>query len=506
MDQPEQQQPSAPPIGDHDDLRAVLNPIWDRKWMILLVVVAATVGAYFWADNKPRVFKASTTIFTQASELEQALFGSSIVSTGDDRAVLNQATLLTTSDTARAVARRIGFDGDPRALLAGVSTRARQGQDFIDITVRDGDPQRAARLANEFAEAFIALRSETLRDKVSRARVAAEQELERIPQSEATASAREDLVARIRQLRAVEALPSGTASQVQRAVAPGYAVEPRPKRIAAFAFALSLLFAIVAAFGLHRLDRRIRHLDEVESLYQAPLLGILPRVADASPSDGSHQAIPQDFHESLRSLRTNIELSTLDTTGVRLIIATSAVPGEGKSTIIRNLALVYAESGLRVAVVEGDVRRPVLARAFGVSAVPGLTDVLAGTSLASALKPVELGSPQSNGAGLGRDRTSGGEIVVIPAGPEPPNPPGVLGSERMSALLALLRDRFVMVLVDMDSTNREAARRVSVLTSRVPDASVLGIVANDVTHRGLGGSYAYYGYAEPRRRWRRRRR
>jgi hypothetical protein len=58
----------------------------------------------------------------------------------------------------------------------------------------------------------------------------------------------------------------------------------------------------------------------------------------------------------------------------------------------------------------------------------------------------------------------------------------------------------------MDSTNREAARRVSVLTSRVPDASVLGIVANDVTHRGLGGSYAYYGYAEPRRRWRRRRR
>jgi succinoglycan biosynthesis transport protein ExoP len=524
---PAQSAASGRPGVETDDLRQLVRPVWDRKWLILFVVVLATVGSYLYYDRKPRIYQATSTIFVKTSDLESTLFGGSVFDFGGDRSVLNQATLLTTTDTARQVASRIGYKGDPRALLGGVSAKARSGQDFIDITARNNDPARAAKLANEFARAFIQLRSNRLRERVKLAERTAERQLAATPAGDRLT--RETLSDRIRQLRAVEAVPAGTAEQITRAVTPSIAISPRPNRNALFALVMSFVLAVLGAYGLDRLDRRLRRLDDIESAYKLPLVGVLPATKDVAPRHNGRPVVSADFRESFRSLRTNIELVSLDRR-TQMIATISSGPSEGKSTVIRNLALTYAEYGLRVAVVEGDVRRPSLSATFGVESKPGLTNVLAGeTTIEQALGSVDLGDPESNGArpvaGSELERTAAlGDITVLPSGPEPPNPPGVLGSDRMRDLLQELRGRFDIILIDtpplltvsdavplisaadgtllvsrLNQTERGAAKRITQLLNRIPEATVLGIVANDVEQGELGGSYRYYGYGGPRR-------
>src|ERR1044072_2451365 len=115
------------------DLRQFVRPIWARHWMITALVVLVTVATFVYYDRRPDRFRAESTIFVQTSELEQSLFGVLSFS-GSERTTANQARLLRTEDVAREVARRIGYRGDPRALLQAVQTEASTQTDFITIT------------------------------------------------------------------------------------------------------------------------------------------------------------------------------------------------------------------------------------------------------------------------------------------------------------------------------------------------------------------------------------
>ena len=515
------------------DLRQYLRPVWARKWWILLVVVAATAVTYVYYDHKPRQYRAATSIFIKSSELEQAL--SQGVTYTDDRTTADQASLLTTTGVAERTARKIHYRGaNPRDLFRQLTVAPRSGQDFIDLTVTYTDPQSAARLANAFAQSFIEVRSAELRGKVVRARVAAERELAATPKSALTTETRASLESRIRQLEAVESLPSGVAQQVNPAQPNPVPFTPKPKRNAAFAAVLALIFAIAGAFGLNRFDRRIRTLDDVEGAFKLPLLAALPRVGDPAPSAGDEVTLAPRFREVMRSLRTNVELSALDRQ-LQTLLVISGVSGEGKSTVIRNLAIVYAEAGSRVAVVEADVRRPTLARLFKVEPGEGLTDVVAGRlPLNEALQAVEwtrlerdeLGAgAMSNGHGPIDRGVVDGELQLLMSGPEPPNPPVLLGSDRMRQLLDDLRAEFDIVLIDsspllvvsdavpliseadgtivvarLGETLRDAAKRVRDVLSRIPGGNALGVVANQVSPSEVAGGYRYYSYSTRSRR------
>ncbi len=495
-----------------------------------MVVAATTAATYLYFDQKPRQYSASTSIFIQTSELDQALNQGSAYT--DDRTTANQASLLMTSVVAEQVAREVGYKGaNPRALFGQLTAAPRGGQDFIDLSVTDTDPRTAARLANAFARAFIKSRSDELRAKVVRARTAAQRELETIPRTDLTSTTRESLQSRIRQLQAVESLPSGNAEQIDPAVPNPVAFTPKPFRNALFAAVLALVFAVSAAFGLNRFDRRLRTLDDLETAFELPLLAALPRVAEPAPAIDDEVTLAPRLREVCRSLRTNIELSALDQR-LQTLLVISAVSGEGKSTVIRNLAIVYAEAGSRVAVVEADVRRPTLARLFKIDSGAGLTEVISGRlALEEALQPVDwtrFGQDEANGSGSVSDEDAidrgvvDGEIRLLTSGPEPPNPPVLLGSERMRRLLDELRDQFDIVLIDsapllvvsdavplialadgtivvarVGETLREAAKRVGDVLSRIPSGNPLGVVANQVAASEVAGGYHYYSYAAP---------
>ena len=516
---------------DTSDLRHYLRPVTSRKWSILFVIIAATAAAYFVSDRETRMYRSSTELYVQPSELEQVLAGGG-QQFSDDRTTANQATLLATDGVARRAARKLHYRGDPNALLGSIETSPRSGQDFIDITARDPDPERAAELANAFAAAFVDQRSDILRGRVRRARLVAQRELARTPGS---SEARDSLLERIRELQAVENLPSSGAEQISQAEAPSRPYSPRPARNAVFAGVLAAIFAIGAAFGLSRFDRRVRSLEDLETVYRLPLLAALPKVNNPAPIKDGQADVPSQLRESCRSLRTNIELASLDQ-GVRSVLVVSAVSGEGKSIVIRNLALVYAEAGLRVAVVEGDLRRPTLARMFAVEPRAGLTDLLTrNLSVEEAFADVQLrrqyamngdapASRNGHPADAHERLQRHGVLRLLASGPEPPNPPALLGTDRVQTLLARLKSEYDVVLIDsapllvvsdavslmsvadaivvvatINETYRDAAKRLQAVLARVPNANPVGVVANRVPSNEVAGGYRIYSYETSRR-------
>jgi Mrp family chromosome partitioning ATPase/capsular polysaccharide biosynthesis protein len=510
------------------DPREFLRPIWTHKWLILIVVIGSTALAYAYSERQPDEFTSSTRLFVAPSQLDP---GGIQAPAPDDRSTRNQATLVETRSVARAVARRLGFAGDPGELLGAIEVTPEQGSDFVLITATRGNPEEAANVANAFARAFIRVRGIAQRKRIRKARVAAEQELAELDEllpGEATPGARETLQSTIRRYQVMEALPSGSTEQVDRALPSSARSAPDPRRNAAFAFGLSLVFAILAAYGLERFDRRLKHLGQVSPAYQTRLLAALPH---ASRRDRKRRlALAEPFREVMRGLRTTLQLARLDDP-IRTLLVTSAVKSEGKSTLVRNLALAYQESGLRVAVIECDLRRPALAKLMQVDSQPGLTQVLldeASLEDAVQMASVDSSAREAVAVAVGAEgETNGGAeargtISVLAGGGRLANPPTVLGADRMQWIIDSAREHYDIVIIDsspllpvadtlpllafVDGTvlvarlgvaKRTSARHVRELIDRVPGANLLGVVANDVPKAELRiGGYGYGYYSE----------
>ncbi|WP_448006667.1 polysaccharide biosynthesis tyrosine autokinase [Agromyces bauzanensis] len=201
---------------------------------------------------------------------------------------------------------------------------------------------------------------------------------------------------------------------------------------------LGLGFGI--AFALIRTvsDRRIRAAEDVEQKTGVAVVGTIPLVpgldadnrlvgaADGSGPKGNTFAV----EEALRALRTNLQFMDVDHPP-KTIVVTSPLPGDGKSTIACNLALTLAAAGNTVVLVDGDLRRSMVAKIMGLPGGAGLSDVLAGRA---TLVEVLQRTPKSN------------NLLVLAAGSVPPNPSEVLGSERMHALLADLTKHATVII------------------------------------------------------------
>ncbi|NLJ74382.1 MAG: CpsD/CapB family tyrosine-protein kinase [Firmicutes bacterium] len=204
--------------------------------------------------------------------------------------------------------------------------------------------------------------------------------------------------------------------------------------------------------------------------------------------------------EAFRTLRTNLQFTSPDRE-LRTLLVTSAGPDEGKSTVVANLAVAWAQTGQRVILVGCDLRKPVLHRIFGIPNAPGLTSLLTGQA---ELDSVILDSGIEN-------------LEVIPSGPIPPNPAELLQSKVMTEIIELLKERSDIVIFDappivavtdaavlasqMDGTllvisahsvPRDMALHAKALLEQA-NARLLGVVLNRVRPQDQRG-YEYYYY------------
>jgi succinoglycan biosynthesis transport protein ExoP len=249
---------------------------------------------------------------------------------------------------------------------------------------------------------------------------------------------------------------------VDRAVVPERPVKPDKRRSVTLAFVLGILLGCGIAIVLDMLDNTVKTPDEVQEKLGVPLLGSLPKMKpDRQGEFEQYWQKPRGlFAESMRTIRTGVVLSGLDEPA-KIIVVTSTLPGEGKSTIAINLGAALAQME-KTLVIGADLRCPSLAGKCGIPPNhPGLSQYVAGSAeLEACLAPVEA---------LG--------LHVMPAGVIPPNPLEMLSSRRFAAALQTLRGRFERIVID--SSPVQAVSDALVLASHAD--SVIYVVKADST-------------------------
>ena len=232
---------------------------------------------------------------------------------------------------------------------------------------------------------------------------------------------------------------------------------------------LGMILGLVFAFIMETMDTSIGTIEDVESYLEVPVVGIIPFIAredirdillkksNIEQSDEiiernarlvTHFAPKSTLAESYRALRTNIQFSCLEREA-KLLIFTSSSPGEGKSSTTMNLAMVMAQAGSKVLLVDADLRKPMVNKVFGLDREPGLSDVILGNyefdDVIRTVTDIMMGK-----MGMEDIMTTPGidNLSIITSGTVPPNPSELLNSPRMPALLAQLKEKFDIVLID----------------------------------------------------------
>lgn len=315
---------------------------------------------------------------------------------------------------------------------------------------------------------------------------------------------------RLKETAATSDLESATARVVDPAVLPTEPVKPKKSLIVAIAGLLALFVGVGLTLLLEALNNTFKGTEEVENKLNVPVLGILPLIKDKQRGEVAHlfsNNVDRSFSESIRTIRTGVVLSGMDDPH-KVLVITSSIPGEGKSTVSANLAMALGQME-KVLLIDADMRRPTLAKNFNFAVgTPGLANLIAGTAkLEDCIKHVE-------------------GIDMLSAGTVPPNPLELLSSARFEKLIELLRSQYDRVVIDSPPT--QAVSDATVLATHanaliyviksestpIPlaqkgvgqllqnNAPVTGVVLNQVDIKkaqkqgySYGGYYDYYGYS-----------
>jgi len=435
-----------------------------KYWRSILTVLAACVGAalVFTFLQTPKYSSTSSALIAvdtaaSAGELSSgALYAerqvSSFVALADSALVLDP------------VIDELGLNVTPQTLRSRVSVSAPAGTSIVDVTVTDANAERAAKIANAITESLRNVTSDV------------------VP----TGPDGEEIV---------------TVTVVEPATESSRPVSPRPVVNIALGLIAGVVIGLGQALVRRLLDSRIRTRDDLEELTDVPVLASVvhhtgsDRAKDGSvPARGTAWAI----EESYRKLRTAVGFVALGGERRSSIVVTSSVQGEGKTETATNLARVLAETGARVLLVDADMRRPQVGARLGLDDELGLSDVLTGRA-------------DLNDVLLSLD-----DLSVLTAGTVPPNPSELLGSEAMAELLALVEAHFEFVILDAPPllpvtdaailshqsggavvVARSGVARQNQLTEALSilegaDASVYGVVLNDVPVSQIDGYSQYY--------------
>ena len=304
-------------------------------------------------------------------------------------------------------------------------------------------------------------------------------------------------------------LQNGGAQVVTPAVVPSSPSSPKVKRNTAVGLVIGLLLGVSLVFVLDRFDRRIKDVDELQAAYHLPLLAAVPQSKVYAAAPQANGVRDRGEREVFRQLRAYLRYFNVDRE-LRLLLVASAAPGDGKSTVARNLAQAAQESGTKTLLIEADLRRSDTARHYGVRPAPGLSELLVGSAeRQQAIRSVPI-STRVNG-----DKPDALMHVLV-AGTPPPNPAELIESQAMAELLSWATKNYELVIVDtpplavfsdaisllgrvdgvlvvsqLGKNSRDAAAFLRERLTGI-NAPLLGVIANGVKGAGAGGYGSFY--------------
>ncbi|MEP7355644.1 MAG: Wzz/FepE/Etk N-terminal domain-containing protein [Anaerolineales bacterium] len=542
------------------ELLQYINIIRKWIWLIILATVLAAGSSLIASLLAVPVYRTTTTlIVSQIIENPNPNSGDIFAS---QQLAQTYVQLATKEPILNATVRSLGLRQDWTSLRNQVSAFPIQGTQLMAISVIDTVPARAKIIADELTRQLI-LQSPTTPSAEEQARLAfiraqlpeLERKIQEGNQRVADLDQQIGSATSARQIQDIQDQQNSIQQQinewqgtysnllgslqtgrlnyitvVEPAEVPSVPVSPKVALNLALAIAVGLTLSVGAVLLLEYLDDTIRSPAEVRTLLNAPILTAIGKLDGSDyPSKLVAEREPRSpLTESYRALRTNLQFSSLDNP-VKTIVVTSAGPSEGKSLTASNLAVVLAQAGMSVILVDADLRRPVVHRIFSLKNSIGLTTWLVGQNN-EPVAPMLATTAASGGSrwlepsAIGRggplepfiQNTQVPRLRVITSGSLPPNPAEVLGSARMHQFLeeiqqtadivvldsppcvtvtdAIVLSRWVdgvILVLDQKNTTRQGLMRARENLQAV-GAKILGAVINRLDSHNSSGYYAGY--------------
>lgn len=429
------------------ELKAVLSMFWRRLWLIAVTAAAALAVAVAGTLYATPIYGASATLRVAVS-----VGGTS--SWLDAYRLINTYTRMATSrPVLDGLVTKLGLSEPPSIVVQAIADT-----ELIKITVEDPSPSVARDAANTLAEMLVAKSQEMYSGgaksassilgeqmaQVENELRQAQEEYGRLlaatPQDPSAIDALKQsidmkqgiygtLVQQYERARTTEEMQANALSIIEPAVTPQFPSKPKKMQNLVLGSLVGLMGGLALAILFEQLDTSLRTVRQIQEVTALSALGVLPSVrrghTTLNLSGNSRQP------EAYRRLRINI-YALARKGNLKTLMVTSAEPGEGKSTIVSNLARVMAQSGRRVVAVDGDLRRPALHGAFKMQNGSGLSNILMKSATVEEALQYDTDA----------------QVWVLTSGTLPKDPAVVLESAQMGDLLETLAERFDHVLLD----------------------------------------------------------
>lgn len=444
--------PRREPGRDLDSLTYALRVLrW--RWRPLVVAVAACMlAAFAWFETHTRTYQATANVAFGTSNLSQTALQVDTNSADPEREAATKVVIARSPEVAAAVAKQLNTGASPQDLIRDVDVSTVPNANVLAITASADDPASAVRLANAFAGQYIAFEAKAQIEGIRQAESDLQQQLDNLPSGSSDRPSLEASLQRLAQLRAVASADSRVIGWASPPKGPAGLSGPITLILGAI---IGLAVGLTLVFLVEAVDRRVRSMEEFEGEYRVPALAGVP----AASFRGRTAFERREALEPFRILRSAIDFVGV-TRELDALMVTSAVPGEGKTTVSVDLAQVYALTGRRVVLVEMDLRRPSFGEHFPIDGRQGVT-----TALTRRVPVHDL---------LQQPFTDLPELCVLPSGIVPPNPSELLGAEVTADLLRELRADGAMVIIDAPPLNPVADAQVLLNVPGVDGALLVG--------------------------------
>lgn len=503
------------------ELKSYFRPLIKWWWLVAAAVLVAAISSFIVMRRQPLLYQSRATLVVGRAVYEANPTGADFY--------LNQqlasfyADLAMREPVRNAAAQALGLEWLPQ-----YTARALPNSLLIEIIVADTDPTRAQLVAQELANQLIKQtptndpNSSTRREFIENQLNLFEKDITRtqdeidkktlelanltsarqIAQAQQEISALEQKLSTLRSdyaalLASSDRGAGNTLTLIEPANLPTRPTGPNTMTMVLLAAVVAGAIAALAAYVIEYLDDTLKSPEDINRLLELPVIGFISEVEKGKSLEAYLTSQPRSgIAEAFRSLRTDLEFSGVDKPLKTIYVASSEMDA-GKTSIALNLAIVIAQSGKRVILMDADLRRPSIHRYLGITNQRGLSDVFRGTlDIYNATVPYKEGN-----------------IFVVPSGTPPPNPSELLGSRKMDQIFEALKKVADVVVVDgppfmvTDATilankvdgvllvvrygfTRKNAALNAVKQLRRIGARAIGVVLNRIPRSTSG----YYGY------------
>lgn len=451
-----------------NELKKYGTILWHWAWLIVLGTLLGAGIAYVSSRLTTPVYAASTTLLVnEAPSSGKTADYTSILTS--ERLARTYSEMMTKQPVLEEALKNLNLDGTIKVenLPARLSVNLVRDTQLMVLQVESEDPLLAKNLAEAIPTAFSQQNAAVQTERYSDSKANLTKEIDALKEQIAgkqteinaigtpSSPAKETELARLQteltqlrqslayllqsyeNIRLAEAQSTSNIVVVEPAILPVNPVRPRTVQNVLLGALVGLMLSVGLVFLIEYLDDRIRSPEQIDKVLKLPVVGLIAKMSNGYHGTGKNQLIAvreprSPVVEAFRSLRTNIQFAGVDQP-IRTLLITSAGPSEGKSTVASNLAVVMAQAGLKVTLVDADLRRPTLHKQFNQVNRAGLTDVILRDPSQWNTLTIASGVPN---------------LSLLLSGALPPNPSELLGSKRMKQLLDFLHQAHDVVIID----------------------------------------------------------